>query len=170
MLNMLIAMMGKSFDVIWESAAATYLSGFAQNVLTCASTPAAPHPLSVLSLPYQAQAALRRVLRGGTCMRDMHTRPELAYALLRPHASEAAGAHAEAADASRTATEQQQRMREQRKREQQRLEVMQEYVMEHEDDVAEEERWRTKMHKAFTERSHKLEARLRVAVRPPGEA
>ena len=161
MLNMLIAMMGKSFDVIWESAAATYLAGFAQTALTYASLPAAPHPFSVLSLPYQAQYALRRVLRGGACLRP--AQPELAYALLRTNSSESAGAHAEAGDGSHmAAAEQQQRMLGQRMREQQQqlLEVMQEYVMEHEDDVAEEERWRTKMHKAFMERSHKLEGRL----------
>ena len=36
LMNMLIAMMGKSFDVVWESAAATYLAGFAQTARSCA--------------------------------------------------------------------------------------------------------------------------------------
>ena len=36
------------------------------------------------------------------------------------------------------------------------------------DDVAQQERWRTKMHKAFTERFHKLEARFEARGSPWG--
>lgn len=127
MLNMLIAMMGKSFDVIWESAAATYLAGFAQNALTYAALPAAPLPFSVLSLPYQLYVALA----SGVARRANPAQWKLLDSAT-PVKSEAEVL----------------------------LQVMCDYVMEHEDDVAEEERWRTKMYKAFTDRFHRLEARL----------
>ena len=142
MMNLLIAMMGKSFDVIWESAAATYLAGFAQMTLTYASSPPAPLPFNALSFPYQAWTSLRGVAHGAadsgwTKLPDAHVPAD------GDSASASAAKHSSEAEAH-------QRLREK----------MLAYVTEHEDDVAEEERWRTKMHKAFSERAHRVDVRL----------
>ena len=173
MMNMLIAMMGKSFDVIWESAAATYLSGFAQTVLTFAEAPAAPLPIHILSLPYQLMRLCQQRC-GGRGRRDGgggdQTHPRQWDRLVDddettpatdPHDGHRGGkadgdrapAPASAAPGGALSAEDVEGARGRL------FDAMLEYVVEHEDDVAEEERWRTKMHKAFTEHFHALEKR-----------
>jgi len=54
LVNMLIAMMAKTFDVVWESQAQSYQFVFARTVLSWADKPATPPPLLLLTVPYQA--------------------------------------------------------------------------------------------------------------------
>ena len=54
LVNMLIAMMAKTFDVVWESQALNYQFVFARTVLSWADKPATPPPLLLLTVPYQA--------------------------------------------------------------------------------------------------------------------
>mmetsp|Transcript_39735 Transcript_39735/g.96461 ORF Transcript_39735/g.96461 Transcript_39735/m.96461 type:complete len:624 (-) Transcript_39735:543-2414(-) len=52
LLNMLIAMMAKTFDNVWESAEENYMFTRAQLVLNWSDASLVPPPLSLLSLPY----------------------------------------------------------------------------------------------------------------------
>ena len=58
MLNMLIAMMAKSFDSVWEQQALNYQHLNAQLVLEYEARAAPPTPLTLLSLPYRLLAVI----------------------------------------------------------------------------------------------------------------
>ncbi|KAL1527432.1 hypothetical protein AB1Y20_016098 [Prymnesium parvum] len=60
LLNMLIAMMAKSFEKVWEAQAQNYQYIFAMTVVEWEALPTAPPPLSLLNLPYKLLTLLAR--------------------------------------------------------------------------------------------------------------
>ena len=50
--NMLIAMMAKTFDHVWEQQELNYQFMLAQTVLTWRAQPTTPPPLNLLAIPY----------------------------------------------------------------------------------------------------------------------
>ena len=63
MLNLLIAIMAKTFDNILESSTLNYQRQLAVVVLNSLELPAVPAPLSLLSIPYAILRALQKLLR-----------------------------------------------------------------------------------------------------------
>ena len=61
LVNMLIALMAKSFDNIFEQSEKHYFHVIARSVTIWRRTPAVPPPLNLLSLPYHGYAALRQI-------------------------------------------------------------------------------------------------------------
>jgi hypothetical protein len=67
LLNMLIAMMAKSFDVVWDASEVNYLLSRSQLILTWADASPVPPPLNLLSLPYMVLYKLYQLVKATCC-------------------------------------------------------------------------------------------------------
>jgi hypothetical protein len=63
LLNMLIAIMAKTFDNVWEGSSMNFLFLFAQIVFSSKKDPVAPPPFYILQLPYDTWCAVQFLLR-----------------------------------------------------------------------------------------------------------
>lgn len=70
LLNMLIAMMSKTYDAISTEAETNYNLRFAQTALSYDKLPVAPPPLYVLSLPWEAYEAVRWLVTEASRLRN----------------------------------------------------------------------------------------------------
>ena len=189
LLNMLIAMMAKTFDNISEASATNYLFLFTQRVLALQSEPPTPPPFYALSLPskvfgmrweetlWKARApppspppelAEVQVVVPSTATMEAEpkdpaegvpssaTQPPSAE--VPPLVSPEAGGDALQAAAKETFLEKMVPL----------AEKIAEYIIDHQDDVAQEERWRTMMKrdsaKSFREQRAQVE-RVETQIR-----
>mmetsp|Transcript_29621 Transcript_29621/g.76520 ORF Transcript_29621/g.76520 Transcript_29621/m.76520 type:complete len:557 (+) Transcript_29621:1847-3517(+) len=130
-LNLLIAMMAKSFDTIYESATSQYLFLFSQTTLELLEAPPTPPPFYIFSLPYDLffigfPAVARQIC---VAQVDGKGQPELPAF----HANDVRSLHHRDALAKQIT----------------------DYIVEYQDDVAPEGRFRTALNKKMTERHHK---------------
>jgi hypothetical protein len=123
LLNMLIAMMAKTFDIVYESSTMHYVFLLLQLILSASEQPTAPPPLYLLSLPYEGYRVCRWAL--GYCTKAKQggyeeLKEEKRRSEVKELTEETEGKVAAA---------------------------IAEYVQMHQNDEAHEERWRTMMKK-----------------------
>jgi len=158
MLNMLIAMMAKSFDNIREASAMNYVFLFSQMTHAIWEQPPAPPPLYLLTLPSDLLAGVRYVCK---------QRRRKAAADYLPLAEPAAPAAAEVAVADGTGTP----LAEPPARsdgpainpamlDENLAQAVRAFIIMHLNDTAHEERWRTQMMKKSSERHYVVEGKL----------
>jgi len=130
MLNMLIAMMAKTFDNVWEAAVPNFRYLFTQMVHSLKEQPPAPPPLYLLTLPYECVQIIK-------WCRDQQK-----------------GVSKDTADNEMTAKI------ELEKSEDELVRELTEYIQDNQDDVAQEERWRTILKKDMSAKFAKQQEQL----------
>ena len=139
---MLIAMMAKTFDNISEASATNYLFLFAQRTLALQNEPPTPPPLNALGLPCKAVYLLWKWVQ-----KQKQKRP------IGPEASEAAAADATIGKTAGQGDEEEKTFA-------QKIaplaEKITEYINAHQDDAAQEDRWRTTMKRETMKRFREI--------------
>jgi len=129
MLNMLIAMMAKTFDNVWEAAVPNFQYLFTQMVHSLIEQPPAPPPLYLLTLPYECVQIVKwcckwKGVTENTADNEMTVKIEL------------------------------------EKSEDELARELTEYILDNQDDVAQEERWRTLLNKNISAKFAKQQEQL----------
>ena len=135
LLNMLIAMMAKTFDNISEAAMTNYLFLFTQRTLALRKEPPTPGLFYALGLPSEAAVGLVELWRTWKKRKavDAETSPPPSLAALAP--AEGAAADEDEGKAKDQGKDE--------ARIKDLAEKIRDYILDHQDDVAKEERWRT---------------------------
>jgi ankyrin repeat protein len=137
LLNMLIAMMSKTFDNVVEALGPNYLFLFGQLCFSLLHEPPTPPPLNVLSWPYEAVMAVRwlleRIRKNGTSYSQMKDKKA-------PKGPSKGAKTVEEAKKERQAL----------------AAAIAEYIDNHQADVAQEERWRTTFQRKISENFREL--------------
>ena len=122
--------MAKTFDNISEASATNYLFLFAQRTLALQNEPPTPPPLNALGLPCQALCLLWNLLQ----KKDETPEPSL-FGLFMSDALEAAATKAKAESQGFSFDEKIAPL----------AEKVTDHILDHQDDAAQEDRWRTTM-------------------------
>ena len=130
--------MAKTFDNISEASATNYLFLFAQRTLALQNESPTPPPLNALGLPCEAMCLLWDWLR---------TEKQV-YSELEDAPTEKKALEERSAVNSETAAEKISPL----------AEKITEYILDHQDDAAQEDRWRTIMKRDMTKSFKKVEA------------
>ena len=168
--------MSKTFDTIWDASETEYYFLFAQRTLALKNEPPTPPPLNVLGLPCEMIRAMMELwewrrggqtAEGGAAEGASVTTACLQGACLRACLT-AAGKPPVTTTGARTATATVLLARhggeafcEPREKIQEKIaplaEKITEYIIDHQDDAAQEDRWRTIMKRDMTKSFHKVE-------------
>ena len=151
LVNMLIAMMAKTFDNVWEAQEVNYMYLFACTVAEWQLQPLVPPPLNLLSLPYDAYMALRRRVRRGSNASPEASSGDAAH-IVEPWGSSLCLKMLRAQHGAESLAEE-----------------VANSMEAHEDDIAHEERWRSKLAQKLGDRFRQQEERMRVFELSVGE-
>ena len=136
LLNMLIAMLAKTFDTVYEAQEINYQYLRAKMLIFWDDQPVVPPPLNLLGAPFWAQ---RRWGGGGGAYEDLEGAAEAAEApTTEPKLSVFEGDKPMSAEDLRK--------------------LVTDYVDEHEDEVEQSGRWRASIHRVMAETSKKIDA------------
>ena len=170
LLNMLIAIMAKTFDNVWEAASVNHQMLFARVVYAQWSCPPEPPPLNILGLPWVALGLLctlaSRALKVGSPLRSLLERVVRsidAAVDYSPYIDHSIASNVDAATEEYVGTTVGSRNTftswKKGRTVAELRSMLIEYVYQHQDEVAQEDRWRSKMLKRITsavERSQRL--------------
>ena len=152
LVNMLIAMMAKTFDNVWEAQEVNYMYLFACTVAEWQLQPLVPPPLNLLTLPYDTYMACSRRVRRGSNASPEETAAGLGGNIVEPWGSSLCLKLLRAQHGAESLAEE-----------------VANSMEAHEDDIAHEERWRSKLAQKLGDRFRQQEDRMRVFELSVGE-
>ena len=162
LLNMLIAMMAKTFDNVSEAAATNYLFLFTQRTLALRKEPPTPGPLFALGLPCEAVVALIKLpqmLKERKERKAAEESKKREDAANMPAASELPSANNDSMEDAPAAAAAAQ-VQDQGEEVTRLAEQIRDYILDHQDDVAQEDRWRTTMKRDIAKSFRATETQL----------
>ena len=143
----------KTFDNVWEASTTNYLFLFTQMACSLNAQPPVPPPLSALSLLYEG-VELYLACRGV----GMNGRAEKKQ-----------GDKADAAGSEVDEHKKQERSKEHAKKIEERGKQIAKYIEENQDEVAQEERWRTRLQKMVSAKFASQEVYLKTQLKVQSE-